>query len=271
MSTGDQSRRAHRSASWPTSGCSRLRAEDTLETPTINECERVLGRLVMPRRRAASARAEPRPDRHRPPGPPGAEPEPTASGKGHHRRDARDDRPARRARCEPGPASREHPPPTAERRSLALDDLPTVRTAVEAWAASDRPGPGDAPDLADVVDVCWPADAWVGEVLALRWSDIDLEAGAPTRSITAPSTTSRARIASRSRCPDGGAPRARVVLLHRRHRGRTASVPSSRRGTALGSRSPTSNRAGVGSGRTGGWSGWPLMRSAGSAPMDWTP
>jgi hypothetical protein len=47
MSTGDQSRRARCSPSRPTSGCSRLRAQSTLETTTINEYERVLGNLVI--------------------------------------------------------------------------------------------------------------------------------------------------------------------------------------------------------------------------------
>lgn len=73
--------------------------------------------------------------------------------------------------------------PKAETRSLTPNDLVTVRTAVRAWMAKDRPGPKATTDMADIVDLMLATGARIGEVLALRWSDIDLEAGPPTLSV----------------------------------------------------------------------------------------
>lgn len=73
--------------------------------------------------------------------------------------------------------------PTAESRSLTPDDLTTVRTAVQAWTAKDRPGPRATTDMADIIDLMLATGAHIGEVLALRWSDIDLEAVPPTLSV----------------------------------------------------------------------------------------
>lgn len=40
----------------------------------------------------------------------------------------------------------------------------------------DRPGPKSSGDLADIIFLMLSTGARIGEVLALRWSDIDLEA-----------------------------------------------------------------------------------------------
>jgi len=73
--------------------------------------------------------------------------------------------------------------PTAERRALTPDDLTTVRTAVRAWTAKDRPGPRATTDMANIIDLMLATGTRIGEVLALRWSDIDLEAVPPTLSV----------------------------------------------------------------------------------------
>jgi integrase len=67
--------------------------------------------------------------------------------------------------------------PKTERRALTLDDLDRVRAAVRAWASKDRPGPKSSSDMADLIDLMLATGARIGEVLAIRWSDVDLDRG----------------------------------------------------------------------------------------------
>lgn len=66
--------------------------------------------------------------------------------------------------------------PKTEARALTLDEIDTARAAVRTWMAMDRPGPKATHDMADLIDVMLGTGARIGEVLALRWSDIDLDA-----------------------------------------------------------------------------------------------
>ena len=50
---------------------------------------------------------------------------------------------------------------------------------VRAWMAKDRPGPKPTSDMADIIDLMLATGARIGEVLALRWNDIDLDAPRP--------------------------------------------------------------------------------------------
>jgi integrase len=70
--------------------------------------------------------------------------------------------------------------PKSERRSLSVDDLATVRTAVRNWMSRDRPGPKGTTDMADIVDLMLATGARIGEVLALSWSDVGLDDEQPT-------------------------------------------------------------------------------------------
>lgn len=61
-------------------------------------------------------------------------------------------------------------------RALSADLLDLVHEAVSAWEASWTSGPRRNADLMfDVLDLLLATAARIGEVLALRWSDIDLD------------------------------------------------------------------------------------------------
>lgn len=60
-------------------------------------------------------------------------------------------------------------------RSLTSLDLQAIRDALTAWQSKDRPGP-KSDDMADIVELMFATGARIGEVLALRWRDVDLRA-----------------------------------------------------------------------------------------------
>ncbi len=71
-----------------------------------------------------------------------------------------------------GSLSIRRPPP--EDRSLTMAELEGVRAAVRAWLNKDRSGPKPSGDIADIIELMLAIGARIGEVLALRWADIDL-------------------------------------------------------------------------------------------------
>lgn len=64
--------------------------------------------------------------------------------------------------------------PEPEHRSLTAPELKTVRVAVRAWLSKERSGPRSTGDIADIIEMMVATGARIGEVLALRWADIDL-------------------------------------------------------------------------------------------------
>jgi integrase len=68
--------------------------------------------------------------------------------------------------------------PAPNHRSLTASEVEAVRAAVRAWLSKERSGPRSSGDIADIIEVMLATGARIGEVLALRWSDIDLDAGA---------------------------------------------------------------------------------------------
>ena len=66
--------------------------------------------------------------------------------------------------------------PTASHHVLSPGELANVQTAVRAWLCKERPGPKSSGDMADIIEVMLATGARIGEVLALRWRDINLDA-----------------------------------------------------------------------------------------------
>jgi integrase len=59
---------------------------------------------------------------------------------------------------------------------LSVAELDAVRAAVRSWLGKERSGPRSSGDIADIIEVMLATGARIGEVLALRWADIDLGA-----------------------------------------------------------------------------------------------
>ncbi|NYG55299.1 tyrosine-type recombinase/integrase [Nocardioides perillae] len=111
-------------------------------------------------------------------------------------------------------------------RALSVEDLNAVRSAVAAHMEGQRakPGPNPRPDLRDVIDLMLATGARIGEVLALRWVDVDLAAAQPVAYINGTIKTETGRGTYRKAKPKTDAsirsvelpPFAVEVLLRRR-------------------------------------------------------
>jgi integrase len=66
--------------------------------------------------------------------------------------------------------------PAPDDRSITQAELESIRRAVRAWLGKERSGPKSSRDIADIIELMLATGARIGEVLALRWADIDLEA-----------------------------------------------------------------------------------------------
>ncbi|MET8149133.1 tyrosine-type recombinase/integrase [Actinoplanes sp. NPDC049668] len=66
--------------------------------------------------------------------------------------------------------------------ALTVDDLERVRAAIRQWQqpVPHRSGPRRSSDLADIIDLLLGTGARIGEILAVRWQDLDLQGPRPT-------------------------------------------------------------------------------------------
>lgn len=71
-----------------------------------------------------------------------------------------------------------------EPRALTADEVRTVRESIHAYQSAPRRGRYASTDLLPLVDLMLATGGRVGEILAARWSEVDLEAGRLTLSGT---------------------------------------------------------------------------------------
>lgn len=102
--------------------------------------------------------------------------------------------------------------PKQETRALRVEDMVEIRAAVRRWVNSDRPGPKASGDMPDIIDLMLATGCRIGEVLALRWSDLDLDADLPTLSVSGTVKTETGRGTYRKATPKTDASRRTVVL-----------------------------------------------------------
>lgn len=69
-------------------------------------------------------------------------------------------------------------------RALTIDELAVLRRRVHLWESGPTGGRPRATGLLDLVDVFLGTGARIGEVLALRWSDVDLSTSPATVTIS---------------------------------------------------------------------------------------
>ena len=119
----------------------------------------------------------------------------------------------------------------SETRSLTLEDLETVRQALRTWSTQTRPGPKASSDMADIIDLMLATGARIGEILAVRWADVELDAARPNLTINGTIKTEPDKGTYRKPSPKSDASVRTVVLpdfavgVLRRRRGATRENP----------------------------------------------
>lgn len=68
----------------------------------------------------------------------------------------------------------------SEVRTLTNDEMETYRARLVEWCGGNRRGPRRGEGLVEIMDVVRGSGMRIGEVLALRWQDVDLEEGTAT-------------------------------------------------------------------------------------------
>lgn len=102
--------------------------------------------------------------------------------------------------------------PKQETKALRIDDLVEIRAAVRRWLDADRTGPRANGDIADIIDLMLATGCRIGEVLALRWSDLDLDGDLTTLAVTGTIKTESGKGTYRKSTPKSDASRRTVVL-----------------------------------------------------------
>lgn len=120
----------------------------------------------------------------------------------------------------------------SETRSLTPEDLETVRQALRTWSTQERPGPKASSDMADIVDLMLATGARIGEILAVRWEDVDLDGARPNLTINGTIKTEPDKGTYRKPSPKSDAsvrtlvlPDFAVTVLRRRMRTTTRENP----------------------------------------------
>lgn len=99
-----------------------------------------------------------------------------------------------------------------ETKAVRIEDVIEIRAAVRRWGNADRPGPRATGDMADIIDLMLATGCRIGEILALRWSDLDLDGGLPTLTVSGTIKTETGKGTYRKTTPKTDASRRTVVL-----------------------------------------------------------
>jgi integrase len=131
---------------------------------------------------------------------------PSVRGEGRQGRPRADVRPRRPPRRDPDQPVRDTGRLRKPRRKVVVltdEHLHAVRAAIRTWQqpVPGKPGPRHTGDLADIVDLMLATGARIGEILALRWEDLDLAATGPTLTICGTWSRSKATASSGRRGP----------------------------------------------------------------------
>ena len=97
-------------------------------------------------------------------------------------------------------------------QALSVEDLNAVRSAVDSWMTKKRPGPKPNKDMPDIIDLLLATGCRIGEVLAIRWTDIDLSATPPTVSISGTIKTETGKGTYRKPKPKSDASKRTIAL-----------------------------------------------------------
>ena len=77
---------------------------------------------------------------------------------------------------------------------------------------AERPGPRPGHDMADIIDLMLATGCRIGEILALRWSDLDLDGDKPTLTVAGTIKTERGRGTYRKPRPKSDSSYRTIVL-----------------------------------------------------------
>lgn len=106
-----------------------------------------------------------------------------------------------------------------EVRALTIDEIRAARAAVRSWQLGEplkegapRRGRPPTQDLLDILDLLLATGARIGELLATRWEDVDLEAGTLTVTGTIVSTEEKPSRLFRQEHPKSSSSRRRLAL-----------------------------------------------------------
>src|SRR4051794_22009449 len=102
--------------------------------------------------------------------------------------------------------------PKQETKALRAEDLVEIRSAVRRWVNADRPGPKATGDMADIIDLMLATGCRIGEILALRWSDLDLDGNLPILTVSGTIKTETGKGTYRKATPKTDTSRRTVVL-----------------------------------------------------------
>lgn len=91
--------------------------------------------------------------------------------------------------------------------SLSDDEILEYRRRIKEWCGGNSMGPARGDGLLEIIDVCIGSGCRIGEVLALRWEDVDLDAGTVTVAGTIDKSTGK-----RKNWPKNGSSRRTIPV-----------------------------------------------------------